>query len=443
MSVRDIILLATVGISLPFCLIRPAFGILLWTILGFLNPQAFCWGIARQAPLAQAVAILTIAGFLWTAKFQRLFCREMFLLGVLWLWFTLTTLNSVDTLAFADKAALAWFRWGFVSKILLMTVLSVGIINSRARLRWLLLAIGGSFGLLVLHALASIILTGGQFRVYGPENSMIADNNAFGLAVNMALPFLFFLAKTESNRRLKWFLGVAFVAGIPTSLFTYSRGALVGLIAVLACMLLLSKQKVFLIPVALLAFLFAAFLAPQKLRDRMSQTTDTQEASAMSRFNSWGFSWNLANAYPVMGGGFEAFTPSLYARYGPNPRDVHGPHSIYFGVLAEHGFVGFFLYFLLVADCLVVLRRIVKLARLHGDEQSAHYANMLRFSLVGFLASGTFLGHAYFDFYFTIVACTAILKQVCHEEWARSADMEEDLEPDEGPAIPLSNYAGG
>src|ERR1039458_1714955 len=148
MSVRDILLLATVGISLPFCFIRPAYGIVLWTILGFLNPQAFCWGLARQAPLAQAVAIPTIAGFLCSGQFQRLFCREMLLLGVLWLWMTLTTLNSADTPALAEKAADAWFRWGFVSKILLMTAVSVGIINSRARLRWLLLAMGGSFALL-------------------------------------------------------------------------------------------------------------------------------------------------------------------------------------------------------------------------------------------------------------------------------------------------------
>ena len=41
----------------------------------------------------------------------------------------------------------AWFRWGFVSKILLMTVVTVGVINSRARLRWLVLAIAGSFAL--------------------------------------------------------------------------------------------------------------------------------------------------------------------------------------------------------------------------------------------------------------------------------------------------------
>jgi putative inorganic carbon (HCO3(-)) transporter len=431
MSIRDIVLLAAVGISLPFCFIRPIYGIVVWTILAFLNPQAFTWGIARDAPLAQAVAIPTIAGFLLKAQFKRLFCSEMFLLVVLWLWFTITTFNSSYTPEFAENAARTWFRWGFVSKILLMTVVSVGIVNSRAHLRWLVLAIGGSFALLVLHSLPGIILSGGEFRVYGPDNSMLANNNGFGLAVNMALPFLFCLARTESNRRLKLLLWTAFIAGIIVSFFTYSRGALVGLIAMAVFMMLLSNQKLMLIPVVLLACLFAAFVAPQKLRDRMSQTTDTTESSAQSRLNSWAYCWNVANAYPVTGGGFDAYTQALFDKYAPNPKDVHGPHSIYFGVLLEHGFVGFSLYFLLMAHCFVVLRRTSKRARRLGDEQSAHYADMLMFSLVGFLASGAFLGSTYFDFYFTIVACTAMLKRVCREEWAANVDPEADSEDSE------------
>jgi probable O-glycosylation ligase (exosortase A-associated) len=444
---RDIVLLAAIAISLPLCFLRPVYGIVVWTILGFLNPQSFCWGAAREAPLAQAVAIPTIAGFFLLGHFKRLFCLETALLAFLWLWFTVTTLNSVDTPAFVENAARTWFRWGFVSKILLMTVLSIGVVHTRAHLRWLALAIAGSFALLVFHALPGIILAGGEFRVYGPENSMIANNNGFGLAVNMALPFFFFLAKTESNRRLRWVFGLALIVGILVSLFTYSRGALVGLIAIAVCMLLLSKQKLLLFPVILLACLFASFLAPQKLRDRMSETTDTREASAQSRINAWTYCWNVANAYPVAGGGFDAYTQALFDRFAPNPKDVHGPHSIYFGVLLEHGFVGFFLYFTLMAHCLLVLRRIGRLARLRGDEQSAYYAEMLRFSLVGFLSSGAFLGSTYFDFYFMIVACTAILKRVCYSDWAASADADcpagaakEDLAIDDMPAF--SNQAG-
>ena len=38
---------------------------------------------------------------------------------------------------------------------------------------------------------------------------------------------------------------------------------------------------------------------------------------------------------------------------------------------------------------------------------------MLQFSILGFLVSGAFLGRAYFDYFFTLVACVAILKRLC------------------------------
>src|ERR1017187_6852055 len=371
---RDILVLVFVIGSLPVCFVRPAYGIVVWTLMSFLNPQSFIWGPARQANLALFVAISTLAGCVFSARWYRLFCREVLLMAVLWIWFTVTTLNSAYDPVFADKTADAWYHWSMVSKILLMTAVTVGIIDSWKRLRWLALAIAGSFGLLVLQSLPGIILSGGAFRVYGPDNTMIADNNDFGLALNMVLPFFFFLAKTESDRWLKRLSSFFFFATIPIILFTYSRGALVGLIAVLFCMLMQAKQKTILIPFALLVSLFAALLTPEAWRNRMN-TDNALDASALSRVNSWTYSWNFAKDYPLMGGGFEAFTPSLYARYAPNPMDVHGPHSIYFGVLAEHGFTGLFLYLSLVVSSFASLRRIVRTARLNGDERSASYAH--------------------------------------------------------------------
>src|SRR5205085_2012013 len=102
------------------------------------------------------------------------------------------------------------------------------VVNTWNRLRWLTLVIAGSFGLIVLKSLPFIILSDGTARIYGPPNSMIADNNDFGLALNIVLPFFFFLAQNESRRWLKRLLGCLFLATIPTIMFTYSRGAFVG-----------------------------------------------------------------------------------------------------------------------------------------------------------------------------------------------------------------------
>jgi len=425
MSLRDIIVLGLILGSVPFCFFRPFYGIVLWTIIAFLNPEKFAWGMARDFPVALVVAIPTLLGFgVFAFRVRRLFCWEMFFAAVLWIWFTATAFNSAHEPMFAEKAEDAWFRWGMVSKIMLMAAVTVAVVNTWERLRWFALSIAGSFGLLVLKTLPFMVITGGAFRVYGPANSMIADNNDFGLALNMVLPFFFFLAKTETNRWLKRLMVFLFLATFPAILFTYSRGALVGLIAVSLCMLLQVKQKALLIPVAVVVFVFAAFFTPQAWRNRMN-ADNALDASARSRLNAWSYSWELAKDHPMMGGGFEAFTPALFARYAPNPRDVHGPHSIYFGVLAEHGFVGLFLYLSLVASCFFGLFRAARRARFYGDQRSLNYANMLEFSLIGFMVSGAFLGRAYFDFYFSIVAAVAILRQLCREEWASPHDPEE------------------
>ena len=146
------------------------------------------------------------------------------------------------------------------------------------------------------------------------------------------------------------------------------------------------------------------------------------DGSARSRFNAWTYSWRLASDYPVTGGGFETFTQDLFNRYAPNAADLHGPHSIYFGVLAEHGFVGLGLYLGLLGSCFFTTRGVLRGARSRDDREAAGYALMLRFSLVGFVTSGAFLGRAYFDYFFTIVALISVLKSTTQNEWQQLAD---------------------
>src|SRR4051812_34499538 len=111
-SIRDILLLGAVAISLPICFVRPFFGVLVWTIFAFLNPHDFAWGLARQLPLAQAVAIPVLAGALmFKPAWKQLFCRDIALLAILWIWFTITTINSSYEPLFASHAADTWVRW--------------------------------------------------------------------------------------------------------------------------------------------------------------------------------------------------------------------------------------------------------------------------------------------------------------------------------------------
>jgi hypothetical protein len=79
-------------------------------------------------------------------------------------------------------------------------------------------------------------------------------------------------------------------------------------------------------------------------------------------------------------------------------------------------------------------------ARRWGDERAGEYAAMLKFSLIGFLVTGAFLGRAYFDYYFGIVVCVAILKRMCQFELAGiSVDPvpeQEHAEVESEPMVP-------
>jgi putative inorganic carbon (HCO3(-)) transporter len=428
MPLRGLLLTSFFVGSLPFCFVRPFYGVILWIIVAFLNPQAYTWTAFDAFPWAVAVAVPTIAGTLaFNRDFQRLASREVFLILVLWVWFTITTVVSTHTTLFLHHAADTWYHWNLVSKILLMSLLMIPIVNSFERLQVLIIVIACCFGVYVLKSVPFLILTGGSYRLYGPPRSMIADNNDFGLALNMTAPLFYFLARTETKPWMKRAFAFLFVATIPAVFFTYSRGAMIGLIVVMGLIFIQSRNRFALIPVLVLGIVVAISFAPDSWRKRMDPTRpDAVDASARSRLNAWAYARALAADYPVAGGGFATFTPELFQRYAPNVNDIHGPHSVYFQILAEHGYVGLLLYLSLVASCFLASYRLVREARAREDESILIYARMLRLSMIGFLTSGIFLGRAYFDYYFAIVSCMVILQNAAWDRWSDDAEWDEE-----------------
>jgi len=198
---------------------------------------------------------------------------------------------------------------------------------------------------------------------------------------------------------------------------------------VLVLMLLQLKQRVILAPILALVVVLTIAYAPASWKHRMDPTSpDVMDASAQERLNSWSFSRNLAADYPIAGGGFDTFTSPLFARYAPHGNDIHGPHSVYFQVLAEHGYVGLIIYVALICTCSFGLFQVARQAKRLEQFTILEYARMLQLSFVGFLASGVFLGRAYFDYFFSIVACVVILRSALQQITDEESNEIEDAE---------------
>jgi probable O-glycosylation ligase (exosortase A-associated) len=199
-----------------------------------------------------------------------------------------------------------------------------------------------------------------------------------------------------------------------SALGSYSRGALVGILAMLCYLWWKSPKKLLTGGVMLLLLPAAIAFMPAKWSQRMDtiQTYEKDE-SAMGRINAWKMATNLALDRPLVGGGYDIWNGNIFKRYAPNPDDPHAAHSIYFQALGEHGFVGLALYlglaFLTVRRCSWIIRQSVKRDDL---KWAATLATMVQVSLLGFGVGGAFLSLVYYDvpyYLMALVVCTGDL----------------------------------
>ena len=121
---------------------------------------------------------------------------------------------------------------------------------------------------------------------------------------------------------------------------------------------------------------------------------------------------------PFLGAGFEPFSEETYRRYLSEDLQKNavigtGAHSIFFQILAEHGFTGLVLYVSLIISIWGSLRRMIhKSKRDSSMKWFYNYSQMLEVSLSGFVISGLFLSMCYFDLFYQLVSITIILKQL-------------------------------
>jgi probable O-glycosylation ligase (exosortase A-associated) len=211
---------------------------------------------------------------------------------------------------------------------------------------------------------------------------------------------------------------------------THSRGALIGLVAMTTVLVVKGRRGRLLVAALILVLLpLTLELMPQKWFERMNTVrTYEEDASAMGRINAWKFAFNLAKARPLVGGGFEVFRPRFFSRYAPNPEDVHDAHSIYFEILGEQGFIGMALFLTLA---LLAWRSCSKMAReaerRDGPAWVPELARMMQVSLFGYGAAGAFVGLAYFDLYYNLIAIVVAAKLLANEE--QLAAPEPEYEP--------------
>ena len=196
---------------------------------------------------------------------------------------------------------------------------------------------------------------------------------------------------------------------------SYSRGAILALAAVAGFFWLKSSNKLISGMFVVLALVVSINFMPERWTDRMNTIQDYQsDGSAVARLQVWHVAWLIAVARPLVGGGFFAtYSRPVVNQFLPGA-DSRAVHSIWFEVLAEHGFPTFFVWVGISIAGAVYARRVIKQATgVPGLEWCVNLAKMAQVSMIAYTVGGSFLSLSYWDYYFTIlIAVTAVYQHV-------------------------------
>ncbi len=411
MPLRDIALTAFILGLLPAVLARPWIGVLLWTWIGLMNPHKLTWSFAYNFQFALIVGVATIIGVLISREPKRFpFTGTTVVLLLFNLWMFVTTLFAL----YPDSA---WTQFEKVAKIQVGILLTLLVMQSKERILWLTWVAALSLAFYGVKGGIFTIRSGGSGMVLGPPGGFIAGNTEIALAITMVTPLLFFLAQTATRRWLRWGLYTAIALCFVAVLGTFSRGGLLALIGMGTFLWWKSRKKLALL---LVIFPFAvgslAFL-PDRWFERMETIKTHEDSSAQGRLNAWAFALNLAGDRPIVGGGFETFRRDAFTRWAPEPEHFQDSHSIWFEVLGEHGYVGLGLFIALWWLVWRDARATVRLTRSRPDLQWAHQlVSMVQVSLIGYWVGGSFLGLAYFDLPYILLAIVVLTRGVVERE---------------------------
>ncbi len=419
---RDILVTVLVLGAIPWIISRPWIGVLVYTWLGLMNPHRLTYGFAYSFPFGSVIAIVTLVSMLFSKEKKQVPWSPLMIVWLIFVvWLNITTVFA----AFPDAAAVEWDR---AIKIQLMIFTTLLLIHGRERINayvWVLVISLGFFG---VKGGIFAILTGGQHRVLGPWESFIADNNTLALALIMTLPLIRYLISVTQHKQVRIGLIVAMGLTAMAVISSHSRGAFLAGGTILLFLILKSRHKFGFMAAAIVIVPIMLLSMPEAYFERMGTISEYQEdASALGRINAWWFAFNYAVDHPITGGGFGVFSEELFLTYAPNPLDFHDAHSIYFEILGEQGFVGLALFLLLG---LLALRSCSWIMKNTIDRESLGWARdlaaMLQVSLIGYATGGTFLGLAYFDYYYDLIATVIVLQFHVKRKLSMPQDEKDD-----------------
>jgi putative inorganic carbon (HCO3(-)) transporter len=302
---------------------------------------------------------------------------------------------------------------------LIIYFLIINIVTTEKRLFiFLLIFFLASFKLSLFGA-KTWAMRGFSFTSWGMMGPPGYFQNSGELAIQMlifsGMSWYFFVAiKPYLSKWKLRVVGSFSVTAAMTVMASSSRGGQLALGALLYLVFVRGKVTFRAFALVSLLAVVGYWLMPEEQMQRFEEMGD--DKTSQQRLLYWQNGWDMMKKHPWTGVGFFNYVPYYERHHSADMLyDVAQlPHNIFIQVGADLGFLGLFIYLLLVAQVFINGRKIRKLGKDTGDPDSAlcKLSMGLEVGFIGFLVAGQFVSVVYYPFMWIQLALMVCLRRI-------------------------------
>ncbi|OKY26714.1 putative O-glycosylation ligase, exosortase A system-associated [Thalassotalea sp. PP2-459] len=434
---RDLLMVCVMLAIFIAVLRKPFIGAAMWLWVAMFFPKGWVYGFAGSFRYNLIVVILAFVSYIVSKeKKGKLPSDGLTILVFMFLLWTLIT--SIFTISIS---AVVWTEWVEFLKITLLFYFCILVIKKELHINVMIWALMLSIGFYGALEGLKYISSGGGHRIHGFIGHVLGDRNELALAFNMLLPLMFYLVKISKSKLFKFGINCVIVLCVVAIIGTHSRGGLLALIVVGGYFWWQSNRKVLYALLLTVSLGLGSKYIPDDWMNRMNTIeTATEDNSFLGRVLAWKTAVLIANDNFITGGGFKSGQYSIvwdgyegYAYFNNIVDTSHlshvrfkAAHSIYFQVLGDHGYIGFFIFMLLIFVAYRKASKIVQhLKKTKDNEDMQLLCRMIKVSLIAYCAGGAAVSLAYFDMLYAILAILfAIEHRIIKKEKKRTFTLD-------------------
>ncbi|MBC7419475.1 MAG: O-antigen ligase family protein [Bdellovibrio sp.] len=362
------------------------------------------WEISKADPLIEilprAAAIVVLGMFLIrmiSEKRLKIFwSRECTLLVLFAAWLFMSTSQG------SAPAAAEMAYWETVARGAILFLMVVNILRREADILVLKnVLVGAALSVTLLAITYSVFFSQTDMTGRLTYIGLLGDPNDITAFTILAMPFAIKPLWDRRHTTLGYLFALMYLAiSLVIIYLAQSRGAILALLTLFICIVIFkSKNKK-------RAILFAGFFALLYFpaQNLLKREQDDLKQSGASRIIYWKTAINMVVRHPLTGVGFNDY-PNQYDNYLTDSMSFESgkrtAHSSWFLVLAEAGFIGFFLFF---GIFLYSLKRAYKII----NEYPEYLFSLLSYGVAMSFLSHTYLLFPYLIFAFTLVSSTIL-----------------------------------